>query len=172
VVLTPGIGGGVFHTRIRTTREDVRSLRLKLFMEAWYSVETAMELEPHIPEGSPIVVHLDVNPDKRWASSRHISEVVGLVMGQGISYSGGHLAIVDLNLEEAETQAKALIDTFKKENPEAENLPRVTAHYADVSDPESDDRRVGVGLLEGGDATPDLWEEVAGLQFLIVVVDV
>ena len=83
VVLTPGKGGRVFHTRIRKPREDVRSLRLKLFMEAWYSVETAMELEPHIPEGSPIVVHLDVNPDKRWASSRHISEVVGLVMGQG-----------------------------------------------------------------------------------------
>lgn len=83
VVLTPGKGGRVFHTRIRKPREDVRSLRLKLFMEAWYSVETAMELEPHIPDGAPIVVHLDVNPDKRWASSRHISEVVGLVMGQG-----------------------------------------------------------------------------------------
>lgn len=65
---------------------------------------------------------------------------LGLVMGQGISYSGGHLAIVDLNLEEAQVQAKALIDTFKKENPEAENLPRVTAHYADVSDPESVDK--------------------------------
>ncbi|TDZ60644.1 D-arabinitol 2-dehydrogenase [Colletotrichum trifolii] len=62
---------------------------------------------------------------------------LGLVMGQGMVYSGSDLAIVDLNKEEAETQAKNLIDTFKRENPEAKRIPKVTAHYADVSDPNS-----------------------------------
>lgn len=83
VVLTPGKGGRVFYTRLRKSRTEVKSLRQKLFREAWLSVQTAMEIEPHVPDRTPIVVHLDVNPDKRWASSRHINEVVGLVMGQG-----------------------------------------------------------------------------------------
>lgn len=83
VLLTPGKGGRVFYTRIRKTRRDVQSLRQKLFTEAWLSVETAMEINPHLPDDVPIVVHLDVNPDKKWASSRHIHEVVGLVVGQG-----------------------------------------------------------------------------------------
>ncbi len=83
VVLTPGKGGRVFYTRVRKTPRDVQSLRQKLFTEAWLSVETAMELNPQIPDSTPLVVHLDVNPDRRWASSRHINEVVGLVVGQG-----------------------------------------------------------------------------------------
>jgi predicted RNase H-related nuclease YkuK (DUF458 family) len=83
VVLTPQKGGRVFYTRVQRRRRDVHTLRQKLFTEAWMSVETAMELNPHLPDDVPIVVHLDVNPDRRWASSRHIHEVVGLVLGQG-----------------------------------------------------------------------------------------
>ncbi|ROV87807.1 hypothetical protein VSDG_09575 [Cytospora chrysosperma] len=62
---------------------------------------------------------------------------LGLVMGQGMVVSGADLAIVDMNKEEAEIQAKAIMDQFKKDNPNAKKFPRVTAHYADVSDPES-----------------------------------
>ncbi|OHX00637.1 gluconate 5-dehydrogenase [Colletotrichum incanum] len=62
---------------------------------------------------------------------------LGLVMGQGMVYSGSDLAIVDLNKEEAELQAKNLIGAFKRENPEAKRAPKVTAHHADVSDPAS-----------------------------------
>ncbi|KAK4175678.1 putative D-arabinitol 2-dehydrogenase [Triangularia setosa] len=62
---------------------------------------------------------------------------LGLVMGQGMVISGADLAIVDLNKEEAEKQAKLIVETFKRDNPSAERLPRITAHYADVSDPES-----------------------------------
>ncbi|CCF42060.1 D-arabinitol 2-dehydrogenase [Colletotrichum higginsianum] len=58
-------------------------------------------------------------------------------MGQGMVYSGSDLAIVDLNKEEAELQAKNLIEAFKRENPEAKRAPKVTAHHADVSDPAS-----------------------------------
>ncbi|OKL61030.1 hypothetical protein UA08_03836 [Talaromyces atroroseus] len=62
---------------------------------------------------------------------------LGLVMGQALVASGSDLAIVDLNKDEAEDQAKKLVAQFQKENPGLEELPRVTAHYADVSDPES-----------------------------------
>ncbi|KAK0655933.1 hypothetical protein B0T16DRAFT_342436 [Cercophora newfieldiana] len=62
---------------------------------------------------------------------------LGLVMGQGMVISGAELAIVDLNKEEAEKQAKLIVEAFKREYPSAKKLPKVTAHYADVSDPES-----------------------------------
>ncbi|EJT70760.1 D-arabinitol dehydrogenase [Gaeumannomyces tritici R3-111a-1] len=62
---------------------------------------------------------------------------LGLVMGQGMVISGADLAIVDLNKEEAQSQAEAIVERFRKENPEAGRLPKVTAHYADVSSEES-----------------------------------
>ncbi|KAK1750274.1 hypothetical protein QBC47DRAFT_123488 [Echria macrotheca] len=93
---------------------------------------------------------------------------LGLVMGQGMVVSGSDLAIVDLNSlfffisfsfppppptgpstnnerleDEAAKQADLIIETFKKENPGAERMPRVTAHYADVSDPASVETCIG-----------------------------
>ncbi|KAF4458595.1 D-arabinitol 2-dehydrogenase [Fusarium albosuccineum] len=64
---------------------------------------------------------------------------LGLVMGQGCVYSGASLAIVDLNKDEAKSQVKELINAFKKENPGSTKIPQVSAHYADVSKPESVD---------------------------------
>ncbi|BCR94722.1 putative D-arabinitol dehydrogenase ArbD [Aspergillus luchuensis] len=64
---------------------------------------------------------------------------LGLTMSQAIVASGSDLAIVDLNREEAQDQAAKLVEQFQKENPglESDQLPTVTAHYADVSNPES-----------------------------------
>lgn len=78
---------------------------------------------------------------------------LGLVMGQALVASGADLAIVDLNKDEAEHAAAQLVETFKKENPNSEaydrtkfaggkkdgvfRVPKVTAHYADVSNPDS-----------------------------------
>ncbi|RDW72470.1 putative D-arabinitol dehydrogenase ArbD [Aspergillus mulundensis] len=62
---------------------------------------------------------------------------LGLVMGQGIVASGSNLAIVDLNRDEAQESAHKLVEQFQKENPGLEELPKVTAHYADVSNPDS-----------------------------------
>ncbi|KAL6854676.1 NAD(P)-binding protein [Trichoderma novae-zelandiae] len=62
---------------------------------------------------------------------------LGLVIGQGMVFSGSDLALVDMNKEEAEKQAKLLVDAFLKENPNAKRIPKVTAHYADVSDADS-----------------------------------
>ncbi|KAL3253327.1 hypothetical protein ABHI18_009582 [Aspergillus niger] len=64
---------------------------------------------------------------------------LGLTMSQAIVASGSDVAIVDLNREEAQDQAAKLVEQFQKENPglESDQLPTVTAHYADVSNPES-----------------------------------
>lgn len=59
---------------------------------------------------------------------------LGLVMAQGMVSSGANVALVDMNKDEAEKQTKLLIDAFKKENPNAERIPKVTAHFADVGD--------------------------------------
>ncbi|KAJ5251662.1 hypothetical protein N7489_002072 [Penicillium chrysogenum] len=62
---------------------------------------------------------------------------LGLVMGQGLVASGSDLAIIDLNKDEAESAAASLIEQFRKENPGLEEMPNVTAHYADVANPDS-----------------------------------
>ncbi|EGO51609.1 hypothetical protein NEUTE1DRAFT_149347 [Neurospora tetrasperma FGSC 2508] len=75
---------------------------------------------------------------------------LGLVMGQGIVVSGGDLAIVDLNKEEATKQAQNIVETFKKDYPSAKKIPKVTAHYADVSDPASVDACIAEIVAEHG----------------------
>lgn len=63
---------------------------------------------------------------------------LGLVMAQSLVTSGASVALVDLNGDEADASAKALMEQFKKENPKAD-APTVTAHRTDVSDPKSVD---------------------------------
>ncbi|KAG8415597.1 hypothetical protein J3458_009430 [Metarhizium acridum] len=85
---------------------------------------------------------------------------LGLVMAQGMVFSGADVALVDMNKEEAQKQTQLLMDAFHRENPNASavrslirytyiqrksviltvalaRIPTVTAHFADVSDPES-----------------------------------
>lgn len=75
---------------------------------------------------------------------------LGLVMSQALVVSGADVAIVDLNQEEAEHQAELLVEGFKKENPGAEKVPKVTAHYADVSSPESVDSALSEIISQHG----------------------
>ncbi|PGH31752.1 hypothetical protein GX50_05475 [[Emmonsia] crescens] len=62
---------------------------------------------------------------------------LGLVMGQALVSSGSDLAIVDLNKDEAEEQVQKLVAQYREENPGIEVMPKVTAHYADVANPDS-----------------------------------
>lgn len=64
---------------------------------------------------------------------------LGLVMGQALVASGSNLAIVDLNVQEAQHQANVMLEQFKKENPGLgpDHLPKITAHQADVGNPDS-----------------------------------
>lgn len=64
---------------------------------------------------------------------------LGLVMAQALVTSGSDVAIVDLNKPDAELQAKELLKHFQEENPglKEEDLPKITAHYCDIADPDS-----------------------------------
>ncbi|OCK79429.1 D-arabinitol dehydrogenase-like protein [Lepidopterella palustris CBS 459.81] len=75
---------------------------------------------------------------------------LGLVMSQALVASGADVAIVDLNKEEAMRSAKGLVETFKAENPGVEKLPKVTAHFCDVSSPTSVNQSVAEILKEHG----------------------
>ncbi|MCJ1253830.1 hypothetical protein MMC24_001644 [Lignoscripta atroalba] len=75
---------------------------------------------------------------------------LGLVMSQALVVSGADVAIVDLNKEEGERQAKQLMKHFVDENPGAEIVPKVTAHYADVSNPDSVDTAIKEILKDHG----------------------
>jgi D-arabinitol 2-dehydrogenase len=52
--------------------------------------------------------------------------------------------------EEAARQAEELVSNFQKENPGADKLPKVTAHYSDVSDPESANATVAEIIKQHG----------------------
>lgn len=75
---------------------------------------------------------------------------LGLVMSQAMVISGADVAIVDLNKEEAEKQAKELVAAFVEENPGADKVPKVTAHYADVSSQESVEAVIAEIIKEHG----------------------
>ncbi|PUU79307.1 hypothetical protein B9Z19DRAFT_979970 [Tuber borchii] len=62
---------------------------------------------------------------------------LGYVMTQALVEFGADAAIVDLNGEQAVESAKNLLEHFKSENPDAECLPKITAHTSDVSSPTS-----------------------------------
>jgi D-arabinitol 2-dehydrogenase len=75
---------------------------------------------------------------------------LGLVMSQALVISGADVAIVDLNKEEAEKQAEELVATFKKENPGSNAIPKVTAHFADVSSQESVEAAIAEIIAQHG----------------------
>lgn len=81
VVYSLGKGGTTFHTKSFTG--EPRSLREKLTNEAWLSIKTAWEVEKLLPENVDLAVHLDVNPNEKWASSKYHDELFWTAKGQG-----------------------------------------------------------------------------------------
>ena len=79
VILNPGKGGRAAYLREIVPR--IRSLRERLLLETWKSVELGLLLSPAIP--GELSVHIDANPLPRHSSSAHVQELVGLVVGQG-----------------------------------------------------------------------------------------
>ncbi|KAF2725281.1 putative D-arabinitol dehydrogenase ArbD [Polychaeton citri CBS 116435] len=75
---------------------------------------------------------------------------LGLVMSQALVVSGADVAIVDMNKEEAERQAIELMEVFKKENPGAEKVPKVSAHFADVANPDSVNAAIAAVIRDHG----------------------
>lgn len=81
IIYTEGKGGTTFHNKTITGKP--RNLREKLVTEAWLAIQTAWEVERILPKNVDLSVHLDVNPDKNWASSKYHDEVYWLAKGQG-----------------------------------------------------------------------------------------
>jgi predicted RNase H-related nuclease YkuK (DUF458 family) len=81
VIVTPGKGGRAFYTKEKN--QKFNSIRQKLTKETWMSVQTAMEVEPLLPEDTDLAVHIDATSDKRWKSSNYVQQLVGMVVGQG-----------------------------------------------------------------------------------------
>ncbi|KAE8168673.1 hypothetical protein BDV40DRAFT_284077 [Aspergillus tamarii] len=75
---------------------------------------------------------------------------LGLVMTQALVASGSNVAIVDLRRTEGEYQARKLLQQFSQENPGVKVLPTITAHFADVSKPESVNRAIDEVLERHG----------------------
>uniref|UniRef100_A0A8H7N3H3 Uncharacterized protein n=1 Tax=Bionectria ochroleuca TaxID=29856 RepID=A0A8H7N3H3_BIOOC len=83
-------------------------------------------------------------------SSSSISSVPISSSITSLVFSGADIALVDMNKDEAEKQCQLLVDAFVKENPNAERIPKVTAHYPGVSDPESVDACIAEVLEKHG----------------------
>ncbi|KZF23024.1 NAD(P)-binding protein [Xylona heveae TC161] len=110
------------------------------------SVRVEYPEEHELPSSQPVQGRGGVHSKRTLASFSLEGKVgvvtggargLGLVMSQALVVSGADVAICDLNREEAEKQAIELVNTFKKENPKTKKIPKVTAHYADVSNPTS-----------------------------------
>jgi len=78
-----GIGAGgraIIHTDKVSYME---SLRQRLLMEAFRSLEAAWYTDKIIPEDNVITVQLDVNKNLKFKSAKYHEELVGLVIAQG-----------------------------------------------------------------------------------------
>lgn len=82
IVYTLNKGARVFYTK--TYQDKAVSLRKKLVDEAWLSIYTAWEIEPVLPKNVDLAsIHIDVNPDEKYDSSKYHREIYWLVKGQG-----------------------------------------------------------------------------------------
>ncbi|KAF2788982.1 NAD(P)-binding protein [Melanomma pulvis-pyrius CBS 109.77] len=72
---------------------------------------------------------------------------LGLAMSKALALSGANLAIVDLNKDEAAKQAKTISSIFQQKHPN-QQVPKVTAHYADVSSKSDVDTSISEVLAE------------------------
>ena len=82
VVYKKGKGGRVFVSREK--ERYANSLRQRLMNETWRSLEIALELQKILPKDVELVVHVDVNKNKKWKSSKYVEELVGMIVGQGL----------------------------------------------------------------------------------------
>ena len=81
-----GCGGAVIMSTDKVPFMDKTRLRQRLLLEAMRSLEVAWHLDSKINNKSIIQVHLDVNPNLKWRSSKYKEELVGLVAAQGFQY--------------------------------------------------------------------------------------
>ena len=67
-------GHRVFYSKVTRPSKEIRGLASKLLTETEYTIEVAQALVKELPEDTEFTIHLDVNPNVKWESSRHIRE--------------------------------------------------------------------------------------------------
>ena len=71
----------IFYVKERIKKRDYPSLRARMMLEAYRSVELAYELQELV--SNPITIHVDVGDTYRSATARYEQELQNLVTGQG-----------------------------------------------------------------------------------------
>jgi len=75
-------GGKIFYIRDKVNRRECPSLRSRMLLEAYRSIELAMELEQYLHHG--LEIHLDIGDDIfKNKTSAYEKELRALVTGQG-----------------------------------------------------------------------------------------
>lgn len=75
-------GAKIFHYSV--TEQDFGNLYMRLLREVSLAVQAAEMIAPFL-NGKNMEIHLDINPDKRYASSVAVKEALGWVAGQGFN---------------------------------------------------------------------------------------
>lgn len=76
-----GTSGKIFYIKEKISRKQYASLRARMLLEAYRSIEIAMELENQCSNG--LEVHLDVGDTIRSKTSAYEQELQSLVISQG-----------------------------------------------------------------------------------------
>ncbi len=77
----PGTGSKVFYTKENHETQTYKTLRARVLLETYKSLETALEIDECIK--SPIEIHLDIGTTKRSKTAVYYSELVSMVISQG-----------------------------------------------------------------------------------------
>ncbi|KAH8588099.1 hypothetical protein B0O99DRAFT_656137 [Bisporella sp. PMI_857] len=134
------------HSMLQEEKKDHEQLKEGTFARTDPTVEVVYPEENELPSSKPVQGRGGIHFKRTLPTFSLEGRVgvvtggargLGLVMSQAMVISGADVAIVDLNKEEAQRSAEGLIAAFQKENPGVEKIPKVTAHYADVSSQES-----------------------------------
>lgn len=71
----------------KNERKISKSIKEKLMLETWSSLEVGFELMKFVPESMEIVIHIDCNKSKNFESGNYVQELVGMVAGNGFKYN-------------------------------------------------------------------------------------
>jgi D-arabinitol 2-dehydrogenase len=147
------------HTTKTLRRDDEKEGHEGSFARTDESIQVEYPDESDLPSSAPVQGRGGMHFRRTLASFSLEGRVgvvtggargLGLVMSQAMVISGADVAIVDLNKEEAAKQAEELMKAFVKENPGSDKVPKVTAHYADVSSQESVDAAIAEVIEQHG----------------------
>jgi predicted RNase H-related nuclease YkuK (DUF458 family) len=84
-LVTEGKGGKIMYT-VEYDKNKM-TLNQKLLKEVYKSIEIAYNINPLLElYGVKLEIHVDINPDDKWASNKSMSQAVGYIMGMGYAY--------------------------------------------------------------------------------------